>query len=817
MAAEEPAASSAAIAVGWLVVACLVVWLLWHFGDRRATPWYVQLIVLVGWLGPFSIVYFLPIDITSAKFRKCQLEACPEPYIYLPASVQLMIWQGIYWTLFALAWFVTPLTQSYCNCGGFTFAQRIKKSAKYNIWYYAGVGVLGMGFLAYLALVRGLVDFQSIRALVMALSNAYGLLLVVMFMSYGLVEIPRFLWYSADIGYSLKELEFRAPRIREDVETSKTRVVAVVKEIASIAKKVPMHDPLRRYVEDLLMECPEAVNAATTERASSSNITLKYLQEVNRKLMSSARARANSIFLWDAVLRRAFYYQDVLENGDNSDRKFHSSLRPLPESRWKGARQRIAWVWHVLVRSQLLRLLSIVCALLSLAVVWSEVVLNVSNPVLSLFGIVLNSESIGYGAIELASLLTITYMCICTYTSLLKIKVFSLYQLVPDHHTDPNSLLFFAAYLARLTFPLCYNYLNLAREEGAMFSQVMGRVNLVPLLGERFNDWLPVTLGVLCFFTVFNVHRRLLRLCNLNTSFFVSNDEEDDVDIEDGRLLIQQARAEQERQLLPGSGRSSAHILPSPQDLTARTKLSPEDLSEIRSTSDSPHGDLLNYRSAHSSAAGARLATNANNLFVPLGRTSFTPRSSTPHSQRSGQLPTSSSSQPPAPSSSTGDLSTKPAAPEESTKPANSWTLATGFTKKLSISMGGDRSRPGTVTNESSRPLPTDAGNNNNNIQSQPVGSLPTSATFSNFTSFQRPSRHNRGSSLSSAADLSSSSAAKAPSSDARAKSSSPAPFSSNPFAGLTGSDSNNRKATAAQPKASASTNSKRGGFFDDD
>lgn len=56
------------------------------------------------------------------------------------------------------------------------------------------------------------------------------------------------------------------------------------------------------------------------------------------------------------------------------------------------------------------------------------------------------------------------YMCLCAYSTMFKVRFFD-YRLVPEHHTDEGSILFVGAYLCRLTFPLCYNFLNMASEE----------------------------------------------------------------------------------------------------------------------------------------------------------------------------------------------------------------------------------------------------------------------------------------------------------------------------------------------------------------
>lgn len=58
--------------------------------------------------------------------------------------------------------------------------------------------------------------------------------------------------------------------------------------------------------------------------------------------------------------------------------------------------------------------------------------------------------SIALHCVQIISFVTVCYMCVCAYSSLLRLKVFNFYVLVPNHQTDELSLLWFAAYLCRL-------------------------------------------------------------------------------------------------------------------------------------------------------------------------------------------------------------------------------------------------------------------------------------------------------------------------------------------------------------------------------
>lgn len=62
---------------------------------------------------------------------------------------------------------------------------------------------------------------------------------------------------------------------------------------------------------------------------------------------------------------------------------------------------------------------------------------------------------------QFVTLLFLIYLAGCTYSSFMRMRVFTLFRLQAHNHTDEKSLLFFAAYFSRLVFPLGYNYLGL--------------------------------------------------------------------------------------------------------------------------------------------------------------------------------------------------------------------------------------------------------------------------------------------------------------------------------------------------------------------
>ena len=102
------------------------------------------------------------------------------------------------------------------------------------------------------------------------------------------------------------------------------------------------------------------------------------------------------------------------------------------------------------------------------------------------------ATSHNYLAIEIVCLITVCYLCLCTYYTgkkciltneinfieliqkymlihkdsntfflVFKVRVLNYFYLAPNHHSDEYTLLFSGALLCRITPPLCLNFLSL--------------------------------------------------------------------------------------------------------------------------------------------------------------------------------------------------------------------------------------------------------------------------------------------------------------------------------------------------------------------
>ncbi len=153
---------------------------------------FVKVSVYFTWLICFSNVILLPYDI----------------YFSLQSDYTMrVVWTTSYALIFFLTWILLPIAQEYEEAGEFSIKDKLKRSIINNLLIYGIfllVGVLGLGSL----IISNTVDLASLLPVLLAASNAFGMFLVVIFLSFGLIAIPRELWRGKNYKLRLKKLQF---------------------------------------------------------------------------------------------------------------------------------------------------------------------------------------------------------------------------------------------------------------------------------------------------------------------------------------------------------------------------------------------------------------------------------------------------------------------------------------------------------------------------------------------------------------------------------------------------------------------------------
>ncbi|KAJ1967759.1 hypothetical protein H4R35_006618, partial [Dimargaris xerosporica] len=202
----------------FLATLVLVLGLINYFGDRRRVRWYVQVVTVISWYFPFTIMFLLPVDLGSTLYRQCSNAGTCEsdPVMYLDEKAQLITWRVIYWTSFGLTWFCLPFLISFVDSGAFRLRDRVVASIRDNIIYYGIAAAVGLAVLVYVIAVLGIANMAALTAFVMAAANSWGLVLIIGFMGCGLVALPRRFWHMADLGREYRSIESKASTFKDN-------------------------------------------------------------------------------------------------------------------------------------------------------------------------------------------------------------------------------------------------------------------------------------------------------------------------------------------------------------------------------------------------------------------------------------------------------------------------------------------------------------------------------------------------------------------------------------------------------------------------
>lgn len=89
---------------------------------------------------------------------------------------------------------------------------------------------------------------------------------------------------------------------------------------------------------------------------------------------------------------------------------------------------------------------------------------------------------------------------------------------------------------ARVSAPLCFNFLNMIKVQNTAFNKVMGEINIVPIFGSGFTSVFPIILIVLCLFNIYDVYGKFLSYLGLKQFQFAENFK--DEKINEGKQLL---------------------------------------------------------------------------------------------------------------------------------------------------------------------------------------------------------------------------------------------------------------------------------------
>ena len=481
--------------------------------------------------------------------------------------------------------FILPILGEYCDAGYRGPKAKLKYALQSNGQFQ--FIMLGCGFVGavYFLLHFGM-QSMSLKATIVALAYAWGLILAIYLMGHGLVVIPRRLFYSANVARELRRLQISAPKLFDKL----TGAGEELRELKGRAqqlqqKRAGLTSDLQEWIEELVRSSSmsEARNYEARLYQSSHGslptvITESYIAGLSRDLKRARHKHMRFDDEWTRLVQHANNLEVILNSKNTKTLIFE---RSSSNSFLKASILTPTLRYH-LYANVLPYLRYCAGALLSLAsicIVWSELIKS-AFPNLSLIGLtVVHGAHLTIGGQFMAAC-WLLYMCTATLVSVTDIKVWGNRALVP-RQTYPESAAWYSSQVAKLTIPLAFNFVTLLPfhdYSGIAFHHVLGHlINFTPL-GARFSSFFPIFVLFPVVATLFGLYGKAQRFFSFGA--FIDSDGDknrpdwDVTNQREGQTLIERHNLNDRNNRLALANHES---LPRAHDYTFSTNLARSD------------------------------------------------------------------------------------------------------------------------------------------------------------------------------------------------------------------------------------------------
>jgi hypothetical protein len=235
-----------------------------------------------------------------------------------------------------------------------------------------------------------------------ALANTYGLLLAIFCMGHGLVNIPRRIWQASALDTSIREIERSAVAAWEHKADMEDGMAVISGEIASWERMCEGRDDmLANWVRELALRNPHLGDRQTVS-TEGQTLTEDYLSSLTRRARITHNRLLKAQTNWAWILKQAGYLYDLKSATGTSGRIIEWKLSS-PGRVGRIIPRNLHYLWFLGILPWLRKILSISTRLVSISIVWSEIVHNWTNPVLSLVGIAIRSTGRNWFLLEVIS------------------------------------------------------------------------------------------------------------------------------------------------------------------------------------------------------------------------------------------------------------------------------------------------------------------------------------------------------------------------------------------------------------------------------
>lgn len=143
------------------------------------------------------------------------------------------MWTVYYFTAFSLCWIVFPFLCEFVNTGEFTIIGKLRTSVKNFLIFYSIAAALFVLFLIYLWAQKAF-NSNNFIGFIIALSNAWGLFQIIIFLGYGIITVPQTCFKHANIERLYKYQMFKISYYEKNYERALVNMEDITKDAITL-------------------------------------------------------------------------------------------------------------------------------------------------------------------------------------------------------------------------------------------------------------------------------------------------------------------------------------------------------------------------------------------------------------------------------------------------------------------------------------------------------------------------------------------------------------------------------------------------------
>jgi len=600
----------------------------WGIRKYARRPTFTPDVYVSVWLAffcSFGILILIPLDLALAITgrREGEQDGYEENIDDL---------ESIYEILFGFCFFlytvVIVMQQYFIDSGYFTVKDRLKD----GLWQWTklslATGILGLIILIIVVAGNHVESGDAVAALtamVVSVSNTFGLVAIVMLLGYSIVEFPRSLWVASDYHELLHRYEMAFASENRRKQEANLETTQTVADIHATAEKVrrTCNPVLMEYAELCIADCPEGYGACKTGEAFTNThgavtetelATLRQKVKWNRSYLRGTQRR------WEQLSMEAYRITDILEAENPNTKTIKWSplfYDGMESTQWQRN-------WLVVYRPWVMKFFAFCAGVMSLFVILGQIGMMAGyDSGVSIWSDVLHDEDRSGGGIVWFAMFSLGYCTYLVFWSLFRVRLtiggVALMELIPDQQTSSYSMLMCSYLCARLAPPLAFYYTSLVFESGifdgtwledpsgverpAAFAKFYGQaLDVVPFIGNHFAVFFPVVILCLSVLQFANVLNRFFVLIRMPQLQFGDPIVEDSLIIE-GKKQLTRMRQQKERTAARNAGRRAVKPMAQQGWLSRLGAMLTGSRRSMASNDDIEKPQLLETRESESSIA----------------------------------------------------------------------------------------------------------------------------------------------------------------------------------------------------------------------